>query len=338
VRDEDVRPFAREWLPRRAAPFALVMALAFAALPVSLDGIRPLPLAGAALLTAALAAAAWLAPWPRLPVWLDAGPPLAWFAVVILLRESAAGAAPGVAPLVLLPVLWLLLYGSRRQVGAAIGGLVLTLGLPLAAGGHASPSELRVAIVCTVVSGLVCFTFLRLVDEVRRQAERLEELASTDAVTGLPNRRVWDDALPRELARSLRNGAPLAVAILDLDRFSAYNDSHGHQGGDLLLKEIAALWPGELRESDLLARYGGQEFALLLPDCGQADVLAVVEKVRRAMPSQATCSAGVAGWDGVEEPEALVRRADEALHAAKRAGRDRTVVAGHGTRPEPAGA
>jgi diguanylate cyclase (GGDEF)-like protein len=314
------------------------MAVAFAVLPAGVDGTDPLPVAAAALMTVAVAAAAWFAPWPRLPGWLEAGPPLAYFAVVVLLRESAGGAPTGYAPLVLLPVLWLLLYGTRGQVAVAVAGLALTLGLPLLAHGGASASEVRMAILWTVVSGLVCFTILRLVNEIRRQADQLEKLASTDTITGLPNRRVWDDALPRELARSLRTGAPVAIAILDLDHFKAYNDSHGHQGGDLLLKEIAGLWPGELRESDLLARYGGEEFVLLLPDCGQADVLAVVEKVRRATPSQVTCSAGVASWDGVEEPEALVRRADEALYAAKRGGRDRTVAAGHGARPEPAGA
>jgi diguanylate cyclase (GGDEF)-like protein len=197
-------------------------------------------------------------------------------------------------------------------------------------------ADLRLAIVWTVIASVVAFTVLRLVDEIRRQSAELERLASTDTLTGLPNRRVWEDALPRELARSVRSGAPVAIAILDLDHFKLYNDTHGHQGGDLLLKEIAAMWPGELRESDLLARYGGEEFALLLPDCGSADLEPVVEKVRQAMPSGVTASAGAAVWDGIEEASVLIRRADDALYAAKDAGRDRTVVAGG--RPEPAGA
>jgi diguanylate cyclase (GGDEF)-like protein len=236
-------------------------------------------------------------------------------------------------------VLWLLLYGTRAQIAAAVACVAVTVSLPVAAGdGAAGGGAVRLAIVWTAIAAVVCYTVLRLVDEIRRQSAELERLASTDSLTGLPNRRVWEDALPRELARSLRAGSPVAIAILDLDHFKYYNDTHGHQGGDLLLKELAALWPGELRESDLLARYGGEEFALLLPDCGTTDLAPVVEKVRLATPSGVTTSAGAAVWDGVEEAEELIRRADDALYSAKRGGRDRTVIADQGPRPEPAGA
>jgi diguanylate cyclase (GGDEF)-like protein len=338
MRQEDSRPFARELLLRRAAPFALVMAVAFAVLPLSEESVRAGWLAAALALAVGLAAAAWFVPWQRLPQGLEAIPPLLWFAVVLLLRQSQDGALTGYGPLLMLPVLWLLLYGTRGQVAVAVGCVALTLSLPiLVDGGPERGADARLAIVWTLIAAVVCFTVLRLVDEIRRQSAELERLASTDTLTGLPNRRVWEDALPRELARSVRTGSPVAIAILDLDHFKDYNDSHGHQGGDLLLKEIAALWPGELRDSDLLARYGGEEFALLLPDCGTADLEPVVEKVRNAMPWGVRASAGAASWDGVEEAEELVRRADDALYAAKRGGRDRTVIAGHGPRPEPAG-
>ena len=339
MRQEDSRPFARELLIRRATPFAVAMLVAFAVLPLGDDAVGIGWLAGALGLSVVLAAVTWFVPWADLPDWAEAIPPLAWFGVVAMLRESQDGALTGYGPLVLLPVLWLLLYGTRAQITVAVGCVAVTLSLPiLADGGAGAAVDARLAVVWTVTAAVVCFTVLKLVGEIRRQADELERLASTDTLTGLPNRRVWEDALPRELARSTRAGTPVSIAIIDLDHFKAYNDTLGHQAGDLLLKEIAALWPAELRDSDLLARFGGEEFALLLPDCGTADIGPVVEKVRTATPAEMTASAGAAVWDGVEEAEELLRRADEALYEAKRGGRDRTIVAGHGKRPEPAGA
>ena len=337
MRQEDSRPFARELLLRRAAPFALAMAVSFLVLPLGDGPVRIPWLVAAVVLAVVLAAAAWFAPWQRWPASAEAIPPLLWFGVVALLRESQDGTVTGYGTLLLLPVLWLLLYGTRRQVVLAIGCVALTLFAPVVLSGAPAGADVQLGVVWTVLAAVVAFTVLRLVEEIRRQSAELERLASTDALTGLANRRVWEDALPRELARSVRSGAPVAIALLDLDHFKAYNDANGHQAGDLLLKEIAAMWPGELRESDLLARHGGEEFALLLPDCGSADLEPVVEKVRRTMPSGSTASAGAAVWDGVEEPHELIRRADDALYEAKRGGRDRTVVAGT-SRPEPAGA
>jgi len=340
VRQEDSRPFARELLARRAGPFALAVVLAFALLPLGGAKTELAWAIPAAVIAIAIGAAAWLVPWSNVPKPLEAVPPLAFFPVVALLRESQGGELSGLGPLLLLPVLWFLLYGSERQVIAAVAGVALTLVAPIALAGQApdSAEELHLLLLWTAVAVVVAFTVRRLMNEIRRQSAELERLASTDSLTGLPNRRVWEDALPRELARSVRSGAPVSIAMLDLDRFKAYNDLHGHQGGDLMLKELAAVWPGELRDSDLLARFGGEEFALLLPDCGAADVLRVVEKVRTATPTEMTSSAGAAVWDGVEEAEELLRRADDALYEAKRGGRNRTIVAGHGKRPEPAGA
>jgi diguanylate cyclase (GGDEF)-like protein len=339
VRQEDSRPFARELLARRAGPFALAVVLAFALVPLGRADAALAWAVPAGVLALGIGAAAWLVPWHQLPRALEAAPPLAFFVVVALLRESQDGELVGLGPLLVLPVLWLLLYGTPRHVKVAIAGVALTLAIPIALDdGAARGTELRMLVVWTAIAVVVAFTVTRLLDEIRRQSAELERLASTDSLTGLPNRRVWEDALPRELARSLRSGAPVSIAILDLDRFKDYNDENGHLGGDLLLKEIAAIWPGELRDTDLLARHGDEEFALLLPDCGAADVLNVVDKVRRATPAGTTSSAGAAVWDGIEEAEELIRRADEALYEAKRGGRDQTVVAGHGRRSEPAGA
>jgi diguanylate cyclase (GGDEF)-like protein len=156
---------------------------------------------------------------------------------------------------------------------------------------------------------------------------RLEVSARTDDLTGLPNRRAWEEQLPRELARAARDSAPVCVAMLDLDRFKDFNDERGHQAGDRLLKQSAASWATQLRSTDMLARYGGEEFALVLPGCTLADGQLLVERLRAAMPDDQTVSAGIAAWDGEESLELLVGRADRALYSAKRAGRDRLYTA-----------
>jgi diguanylate cyclase (GGDEF)-like protein len=161
---------------------------------------------------------------------------------------------------------------------------------------------------------------------------RLEASARTDDLTGLQNRRAWEEQLPREMARARRQTDPLCVAILDLDYFKNYNDQRGHQAGDRLLKQSASAWMSELRASDTLARYGGEEFTVALPGCTLANAKNIVERLRAAMPANQTVSAGVACWNRRESAEELVGRADAALYEAKRTGRDRLVTAG-GTLP-----
>jgi diguanylate cyclase (GGDEF)-like protein len=156
---------------------------------------------------------------------------------------------------------------------------------------------------------------------------RLVELSDTDALTGLANRRQWDREFPRELSRAARHDYPVAVAVLDLDHFKAYNDRHGHQAGDALLKSTAAAWRDAVRDTDLLARWGGEEFVLCLPNCGLEAALRIVARMRALLPEGQTCSAGVAGWDRAEAAEALLARADAAMYDAKAAGRDRIETA-----------
>ena len=156
---------------------------------------------------------------------------------------------------------------------------------------------------------------------------RLEAVARTDDLTGLANRRAWDEQIPRELARAKRDERPVCVAMVDLDRFKEYTDEHGHQAGDRLLKQIAAIWRDVLRPTDVLARYGGEEFVVLLPNCELERAVEVIERLRAVIPEGETCSAGVASWDSLEGPESLVSRADDALYRAKREGRDRVVSA-----------
>ena len=120
----------------------------------------------------------------------------------------------------------------------------------------------------------------------------------------------------------------IAVALLDMDAFKSFNDHHGHQAGDELLRAAVEAWAGTLRDGDVLARYGGEEFAVALPGCSADEAGMVLDRLRAATPEGATVSAGVASWDGSEPLAALVARADAALYEAKRAGRDRLVAAG----------
>ena len=179
----------------------------------------------------------------------------------------------------------------------------------------------------------------RLVLRLREYVQILDSIARTDTLTGVPNRRAWDEALPPELDRCRREGRTVCVAMIDIDHFKAFNDSRGHQEGDVLLRRAATAWQGQLREEDLLARYGGEEFAVVLRDCTLPDAAMVLERLREATPDGQTCSVGLAAWDGRETPLQLVSRADDALYTSKKHGRDRLTVAewNHTAPPPPSG-
>jgi diguanylate cyclase (GGDEF)-like protein/PAS domain S-box-containing protein len=169
-------------------------------------------------------------------------------------------------------------------------------------------------------------------DLKRIEAEReqllgeVEGLARSDPLTGLPNRRALDEQMPRELARARRAESPLCLAVVDLDRFKAFNDTKGHLAGDRVLCECAVAWDSVLRGEDMLVRFGGEEFLVLLPGCMLDEAGEIVERLRAATPQGQTCSAGLACWDFVEDLEELLGRADAALYEAKDSGRDRLVV------------
>ncbi|HKP76446.1 MAG TPA: diguanylate cyclase, partial [Longimicrobiaceae bacterium] len=179
-------------------------------------------------------------------------------------------------------------------------------------------------------------------DRLREANQRLERLSQVDDLTGIANRRAFDDALDHEWRRSRRSGAPLALAMIDIDCFKDYNDHYGHREGDECLRRVArALAAGVHRAGDLVARYGGEEFVVLLPGI-DADHAAVVAEALRAgvealgLPHASsgvapvvTISAGVAAMAPARQGPtgALVDDADRALYAAKREGRNRVAVA-----------
>jgi diguanylate cyclase (GGDEF)-like protein len=129
------------------------------------------------------------------------------------------------------------------------------------------------------------------------------------------------------MSRARRNQSPLCLAIIDIDHFKNYNDTHGHLAGDEVLRACACEWDGVLRGEDTLVRFGGEEFLVLLPDTEPEQAAEIVERLRGQTPMDQTCSAGLALWDFTESIDDLLRRADEALYLAKAGGRDQLAQA-----------
>lgn len=166
---------------------------------------------------------------------------------------------------------------------------------------------------------------------------KLERVASSDGLTGVWNRRHFDETYSREWLRLSREGAPLSLVMLDIDHFKRFNDDHGHQVGDRCLRYVAKALAGALkRPADMLARYGGEEFVALLPNTPLAGALHVAEQLRRSVGESppadlpaVTVSLGVACTSStVSSLDALLGEADDALYEAKHAGRDRVCWRG----------
>lgn len=184
-----------------------------------------------------------------------------------------------------------------------------------------------VAIASILLFILVMYRMAGLMRRLHQQTGVLERLSLTDPLTGAINRRGLDNEAKRELARAERTGAPLQLAFLDLDHFKHYNDTHGHEAGDDLLEVLTRQWRAILRPTDTLARFGGEEFVVLLPDTEPESAHLAVERLLRSVPHGQTCSGGIAQFIPGETLEQLLKRADDALYEAKERGRDRVVTA-----------
>jgi diguanylate cyclase (GGDEF)-like protein len=194
------------------------------------------------------------------------------------------------------------------------------------------------AIMMALISFVLAVT-LFLAREIGRRAraeDKLEELATTDALTGLKNRRKFDAAIDAEWRRAVRQKLPLALLMIDADHFKSYNDTFGHQAGDQMLVGIAICISDAVRRAgDCAARYGGEEFAVLLPGFSAEAAVAVAETIRRKVqqwsdgPSVTTVSVGIASVapSAATDWPALVKAADRALYAAKANGRNQCVLA-----------
>jgi diguanylate cyclase (GGDEF)-like protein len=198
------------------------------------------------------------------------------------------------------------------------------------------------AIITPVLCGLV----LHLVQKLHRTEEQLRSLNNADPLTGAYNRRFFMERLQREVRRFQVAGTPYAVALIDVDDFKRINDTYGHFGGDEVLKNLAQLCTANVRQTDVFARFGGEEFAVLLPNTGRDNALCFLERLRLQVaecsveferrPICVTVSVGLAAaCDRSADAQAMLMAADRALYAAKHQGKNRVVGSASTQDPAP---
>jgi diguanylate cyclase (GGDEF)-like protein len=316
--------------PRAAllAPYVACCVIAVAMLPLQ-SGVDWGEVAPALVLQWAVGVALALAPRFKLDRSRYAGSVgIVLFLVSVVFLRDGGGTTAGYGPLALLPVVWASLRGRRDELAVALVGLALVYIAPALVIGPPvySSGSVRAGLLFTVISATIGLTVIALVRRVQALLAEQTNLAQTDELTGLPNRRAWEALLNTQLKQATRSSEPLAIAVLDLDFFKSYNDTHGHLAGDRLLLLAAAAWDGAMRDGDVLVRWGGDEFALLLPSCDASRALEVVERLRLAAPDL-PFSAGLAGWRPGMTAQQLVEAADEALYATKQGERNSSAVA-----------
>ncbi len=206
--------------------------------------------------------------------------------------------------------------------------------------GYAEDGELFMVIERTVPEGptdartaeevgLLAASFLRITSRVNF-VNGLHTESRTDPLTGLANRRSLMERIEMEMAHALRSETPLSVAMIDIDHFKEFNDRYGHVVGDTVLRSVAAMLVSNTRDQDLVSRYGGEEFCLVLPDTDLLGGHHILDQLRSGGRDSTTdlgitFSVGLTSWDGIEDPMSFIDRADRALYRAKSSGRDRVV-------------
>lgn len=209
--------------------------------------------------------------------------------------------------------------GSRQGKGVCVWIFEASLAIP---------EFLLIATALVVVAMSVGLVYLA------RANRSLRNRSETDHLTGLPNRTLLDTLLTREVYRMERSGVPFCVSMLDIDHFKAINDKFGHPRGDRVLIEMARAFHGLARRSDVIGRWGGEEFLLILPDTDLANGFAACERIRQRIERRrfagsignVTVSAGVAQAIPGETADALIWRVDAALYRAKNTGRNRCII------------
>ena len=294
--------------------------------------VLPVVLALGALLMAGGAAAwRWAA---RVPAGaLSVVPPLST-ALIGAVNLMTHDATTGSQLFLLWPVLYAACFLGRRHTVLALGAVVVVESIVMGAlepPGQAVTDTLGMAVAFTMVA--VAIQVLRR--RVERALAAMSIQAREDPLTGLPNRRAFDEYLARSVALSERTGAPLALVALDIDRFKGINDTRGHAEGDRALRDVGEALRGSARGTDLVARMGGDEFAMLLPGCTASDAAQVASDMAArirlrsaAIGRDVTVSIGIAALpDMATTGEELLAAADLALYAAKEDGRGRASMA-----------
>ncbi len=248
----------------------------------------------------------------RLPPWSLQVDVLLGNVFVSIITGAGASGHVNLANLYLLVEVFAVLYLPLRSALYHLAGAGVAYALVLAVGPKTVEPPVIAwlsvfgtgAVLAVVVAGLMSV---------------LRSTAREDSLTGLANRRAWDERLEVELERAARYGTPLSVVVLDIDGFKSVNDSNGHLAGDRLLQSAARSWESMTRGGgDLVARIGGDEFGLLAPGSDELGAHALARRLVQALPEGVSASVGVATWDHVEGAANLLRRADQMMYQAKR--------------------
>jgi len=280
-----------------------------------------------------LTAAGFLLGFDRLPLWVFKLSPLLGAALVTVLIAFAGVAAIGAYAMF---YFWVALaacyfFGLRLALlhigvcSVCYGGVLLTNEMAL------SGLYFAMGAGTLLISGVV---MVGLRGQVERVVARLADQVGTDVLTGLSNRREFEDRFANELERSVRSGQPMGLVVLDLDWFKEVNDRFGHDAGDRALRMVSSVLGEQTRRIDMVARIGGEEFAVVAPDAGEEETYRLAERLRRsvrtafadhARPLTASCGVATFPASGGTASD-LLRAADRALYAAKDLGRDRSIV------------
>lgn len=206
-------------------------------------------------------------------------------------------------------------FFSTRQMLWHLGWMAGCLSVLLAVNGDRATAAVGIMMFGIVVAASVANHYLSVL---------LRQVAATDALTGLPNRQTLDKLLGREIARAQRNATMFSVGVVDVDHFKDINDRHGHIAGDQILVAWANHWRRGLRSIDLMVRYGGDEFVIIMPGCTLDDAAIAFDRLRQS--GEPSCSIGISAWEFDDTAETILHRADQALYAAKHAGRNRIAT------------